>query len=254
MRKKMMLGMTFVLAAGLLFTACGKTETPPAGNETPEETGSHTEIKGEIRQFGEISLEIIDPDSLQDDDLIEWYDASYQEQLSPGEGSRVLSHTVSHVDGYKYVLIWAGEMPTAGYSLNITDAKMDNDILVVYAALTSPKPDEAAAQVLTYPHILFRLPDEEAAMVRVDLDMGSVAVVPPDSNPAEAKPVQGVFVGLADANSVEIIIDGVPGTFFLSDALKARLEKTEIPEGTKVEIRFNTETGMQILQELKPIQ
>ncbi|MDX9871529.1 MAG: protease complex subunit PrcB family protein [Clostridia bacterium] len=243
MRKKMIVGLAFFLAVCLLFAACGKKEAP-AGNETGSQTGNNTEIQVETRKFGNITLGIIDPAKLSDSDLLSWYEASYKEQFS---------HTVSHIDGYKYVLISAGEVPTAGYSITLLDAKIDNDILVVYAALVSPKAGEQVAQALTYPHILFRLPDKEAATVRVDLDMGSIAVTPPDSQPAEAKPLTGVFVGLADANSVEIIIGGTPATFFLSESLKAELEKKEIAEGTKVEIKFNTETGMQILQEIKPI-
>ena len=44
-----------------------------------------------------------------------------------------------------------GEMPTAGYSVTIEDVRYDREMVDVFVSLTNQGPDEAVAQVITYP-------------------------------------------------------------------------------------------------------
>lgn len=282
----------------------------------------------DTQKIGDIEIQIIDPASLKDKELQKWYEDSYRDKFS---------HSVSYVDGYKYVLICAGEMPTAGYTVNITDAVRENGTIVFYAKLISPDAKQMTAQVLTYPHILFRINEKEEITIRAELDMGGVTWIKP-ANPEEFADLQGIFIGLADnnfieikldknidlpgdtqpvvfkltdavkgyfdkdsaeykgindndpvrfdctktadgqweiskieklsngikegsvsgeyvgqidSNSVEIKINGIPGTFRLNDTLKDYFEKNEIKTGTKVLIKYKLEAGMQILTEIK---
>jgi len=277
-----------------------------------------------------VEIQIVDPASLKDNELKKWYEDSYKERFT---------HSVSYIDGYKYVLICAGEMPTDGYNVGITDANKENGTMVFYAKLISPKPEQKTAQVLTYPHVLFRISEKEELTVRAELDMGGFTGtektvsdkfvdlqgvyigladnnfieikldknidLPGDTQPVvfkltdsimgsfikgsaeyqdfkendsvrfdciktaegqweiikiekisgdkKADSITGEYVGQIDANSVEIIINGTPGTFRLDDSVKTFFETNEIEEGTNVAIRYKLEAGMQILTELKII-
>lgn len=308
MTKKLAVLLILVFAVSMSITACRQKSV-------------------DTQRIGDIEIQIIDPASLKDKELKKWYEDSYQEKFS---------HSVSYVDGYKYVLICAGEMPTAGYTVNLTDAVRENGTIVFYAKLISPDAKQMTAQVLTYPHILFRISEKEEITIRAELDMGGVTWIKPAS-PEEFADLQGVYIGLADnnfieikldknidlpgdtqpvifkltdsvksyfdkdsadykgfnendpvrfdcaktedgqweitkieklsvgnkgsitgeyvgqidANSVEIKINGLPGTFRLNDSLKEYFEKNEIKTGTKVLIKYELEAGMQILTEIK---
>jgi len=47
--------------------------------------------------------------------------------------------------------VMRGEMPTAGYSVTIEDVRYDGEMVDVFVSLTNPGPDDAVAQVITYP-------------------------------------------------------------------------------------------------------
>lgn len=300
----------FVLSASII-TACGQ--------KSPEN-----------KKIGDVEFQIIDPASLKDNELKSWYEDSYKERFT---------HSVSYIDGYKYVLICAGKMPTDGYNVSITDVKKENETIVFYAKLISPKPEQKTAQVLTYPHVLFRINEKEEITVRAELDMGGIIGnqgtisekyidlqgiyigladnnfieikldknidLPGDTQPVVFKltdsiigyfskdsteykdfkendsvrfdctknkegqweinkiekisdgskedSITGEYVGQIDGNSVEIKIEGTPGTFRLDDNLKAFFETNEIEEGTKVAVKYKQEAGMRILTEIKVI-
>jgi hypothetical protein len=57
-----------------------------------------------------------------------------------------------------YLLIAAGEKPTAGYSVGIVSISGSSDKLQVRYRVDGPSPSQAAAQVITYPSVLARIP------------------------------------------------------------------------------------------------
>lgn len=58
--------------------------------------------------------------------------------------------------GWRYILIAAGEKPTAGYGVEIIEVTGEEKVKVNYQ-LISPPPGQMSAQVLTYPYILARI-------------------------------------------------------------------------------------------------
>lgn len=60
-----------------------------------------------------------------------------------------------------YLVITAGEKPSAGYAIEVKEITSDGQRLQVIATLQEPRPGEAVAQVITYPMIVLSLPDEK---------------------------------------------------------------------------------------------
>ena len=153
--------------------------------------------KTTVKKLGEIEIEMLEPGSLKDKSLKQWYEDSYRVKFS---------HDVSHIDGYKYVLICAGEMPTGGYSIEITRALQENGELLFFAKLVRPEKSDKASEGISYPHALFRIKEKDEVLVRVELDMGGETG---DSSVSSYryKDIRGVYIGQADRNFIEILID-----------------------------------------------
>ena len=63
--------------------------------------------------------------------------------------------------GYKYILVSAGQKPTAGYSVDVKSVLGYHDSITINARLYSPAPEDMVATVLTYPSTLIRIPADE---------------------------------------------------------------------------------------------
>ncbi|MDD4238812.1 MAG: protease complex subunit PrcB family protein [Desulfotomaculaceae bacterium] len=70
--------------------------------------------------------------------------------LQPFTGSKTLGE-------WSYLLITAGEKPTAGYSVGIISISGSSDKLKVYYWVDGPEPGQVAAQANTYPYVLIRI-------------------------------------------------------------------------------------------------
>jgi hypothetical protein len=68
------------------------------------------------------------------------------------------------------VLATLGEMPTAGYWINITSINQVGDALFIYGQANRPGTDEMAGQVLTYPYCAVVIPRTGATTVRDEID------------------------------------------------------------------------------------
>lgn len=68
------------------------------------------------------------------------------------------------------VLATLGEMPTAGYWINITNITQEGDVLQVYGQANRPGADEMAGQVLTYPYCAVVIPRTGATGVRDQIE------------------------------------------------------------------------------------
>lgn len=86
----------------------------------------------------------------EDPELIQWYEGYMQE-----EGI----HRLDKGD-YTYILVSAGEKPTGGYILEVTEVSAGDDIIDVDAKLTSPPKDGFVITVITYPSALIRIPQD----------------------------------------------------------------------------------------------
>lgn len=58
-------------------------------------------------------------------------------------------------------LVTLSPQPTGGHRLELEDAVLDGDQLVVYVRHIAPSPGAIVTQAFTYPHLLFRLTDRD---------------------------------------------------------------------------------------------
>ncbi|MHB8986513.1 MAG: stalk domain-containing protein [Eubacteriales bacterium] len=72
---------------------------------------------------------------------------------------------------WSYILISAGEKPSAGYNVEITGIMDDGrGKLTVRYRVAGPRPGQMAAQVIICPHVLARIPASSAAVEFVDVE------------------------------------------------------------------------------------
>jgi len=177
----------------------------------------------QAKMVGDVEVEVLDPAGLKNQELRKWYEENYRVRFS---------HSVSFTDGYKYVLVCAGEMPSAGYEVELANARRENGMALFYARLIPPRGGVKTGQAVSYPHLLFRVKEKGELTVRVELDMGG-AEINRVEYPERLSGINGVYVGLADNNFVEISVDKNAGfpqnsktvVFKLSDEAKKMLEQ-----------------------------
>ncbi len=233
MQRKFVCLLIAALCLILLLSACNKNKT-------------------DSDKYEQVQYEVINPETLKDKAISQWYEDSYW---------RNAAHSVNHIDGYEYVLIGAGEVPTGGYSVSITKAQKEDETIVFYANLMPPAQGAPVTQAITYPHILVRFPTKEAITVKAELDMSRMPkngdeVKPTDEvnqnkTPEEQKTqeITGKYVGQIDANSVEITIDGKPQAFRISQQVKEYIEKENIDTGRSVTIKYRqSSSGQEIIE------
>lgn len=68
------------------------------------------------------------------------------------------------------ILATLGEMPTAGYWINVTNITQEGDVLRVYGQANRPGGDEMAGQVLTYPYCAVVIPRTGATTLRDQIE------------------------------------------------------------------------------------
>jgi len=66
-------------------------------------------------------------------------------------------------NGKTYIVISAGQRPTGGYQLTVTDARKQTDgSWLIRTAEKKPAPGHMVTQVLTYPSVVIALPEANA--------------------------------------------------------------------------------------------
>lgn len=68
------------------------------------------------------------------------------------------------------ILATLGEMPSAGYWINVTSVTQIGDALHVYGQANRPGPEEMTGQLLTYPYCAVIVPRTTATLVRDQID------------------------------------------------------------------------------------
>ncbi|QIN84758.1 protease complex subunit PrcB family protein [Rubrobacter tropicus] len=53
-----------------------------------------------------------------------------------------------------YIVVYSGERPTGGYSVNVAGARIEGDRVTVRVSLKGPPSDAIVTQVLTYPYVI----------------------------------------------------------------------------------------------------
>jgi len=243
------LGIGICLLGGLVLGAAGCVNVAAAGSSPPASEIVYETIKIPSSEF----------DQLMSGDVGRWYDKSYR-----------LNGLHSYVqDSFRYFLVSAGEKPTTGYTIENLRILGNDKEIEVKASLHTPHPGEIVAQVISYPHVLVRIPKDNRNLVFNGIEGNKANAEPTGSaldkdksggNPGTAiKPEAGSgtpgaagsavrtdsgrFVGQIDANSVEIRVSGVPNAiapsaFQLSEKLKVELPKYGLKKDEEVMYQY----------------
>lgn len=199
-------------------------------------TACSTEKKSAI--MGDIDFEVIGTDALTDSSLEEWYNENNNK-----EG--IFSFDFKN---HKYILVGAGEKPTGGYSVEITSVVGKEDSILVNAKVNAPKADEIVTQALTYPSTLIKISKDSRKVV-----LGEFINTISEDNSKDESQIDtfegtGTFVGLADSNSCEIIVDDEATPFRLSEEVKEIAAKIEMNQKVKFSYYLNEYEQMVIIE------
>lgn len=229
-----------VLVAGL-FVGCN--------NQNKQNDG---EIDGNNDiQIGKLNFEPINEEALVDDNLKSWFESNYKY-----EGISTIKH-----DDDVYVLLGAGEQRTGGYSVEITSVEGKEHEIVVSGKLNSPKTGEMVIQAITYPNAIVRIHNDERSIVLGNFEKPTKQNLGNDNLPLEVIEGTGIYVGQADSNVIEIIVDGKPQGYTLSEKIRdyfninsnsyKGLNKDDVVHFTYQE---NISTGQMIIYDIYKIE
>ena len=191
---------SLLMVTALLFalTGCGTAPVepdPPDSLEPPDEPANE-QISFEyevIEGVGELPRDI----------------QSVIPLLKEQRGYYVFSSPEYDTDENIYIVVFAGEKPTGGYDLKIESLQMENDTLQVVVEETEPESSDHVIQVLTYPMSIAVVSQEFDRYQVVNTANDSIKPISPDAIP-EIIEGEGVYQGLQDSNSLEVLVDGQP--------------------------------------------
>lgn len=158
-------------------------------------------------QLGELDFESIDESSLKEDTLKNWFEINYK-----NNGISTIKHNEN-----VYILIGAGEQNTGGYSVEVTSVVGKQNEIIVSGRLNSPKESEMVIQALTYPNAIVKIPKDDRIIM-----LGSFEYPDKDGKHLSSGVMEGdgIYVGQADSNFIEIIVEGHPQEFMISEDIK----------------------------------
>jgi len=193
--------------------------------------------------IGDIDFELIDSDTLTDNSLKEWYD----------ENNNKKGLSFLDFKEHKYILVGAGEKPTGGYSVEVISVVGKEDSIIVNAKVNAPKADEMVTEAITYPSILLRVSKDSRNVVLGEFTDAIVEESSKEESPFETIEETGIFVGLADSNSCEILVDDEATPFRLSEEIKEMVSEIEMNQKVKFSYYIN-EYEQMIIVEIEKIE
>ena len=181
-------------------------------------------------QLGNIEYEIVDVNSdefkdlYSDSEFEDWYEAGYKEE----------GVTSFDVDDNRYILLSAGEKSTGGYLIDNIVLTGTEDSVEVTAELHAPAEGSPVIQSVTYPNLMVRTALDERQLAFEDFEVVIQEAVDQELTDT------GSYVGLIDANSVEIKISGVP------DEQAAKAFQLDAAIAENFEENFNLQSGDEV--------
>lgn len=139
--KKIML---YVILGGLLVSGCG------GGNVSKKPVNP------------EMNYEVVDTTTdefKQNRELNKWYLENYQ-----AKGKYKINS-----QGRTYILISAGQRSTGGYKMEIVDIKANESFITIVTKVTEPQPDQVTTMVITYPHVLIAISEDNRNIIWEDI-------------------------------------------------------------------------------------
>lgn len=230
MRKIAALLMAVVLTLILAGCSPGPDPEPPESPETPDEP---------------VSLEYQD---VEDMDTL------------PQEVQRIIPFLKEHRGYYVFgpseyetgedtmIVVFAGEKPTGGYDLIIDTVEVENNTLQIVVEEVEPDPSDHVIQVLTYPTAAVLVSQEFNQYEVVNTENVSFEPISPDVIP-EIKEGKGVYQGLQDSNSAEILVEDQPMALRFSEHFSAFDELLNFGDNV-VFTYYENEHGQNILVDI----
>lgn len=162
----------------------------------------------------------------------------------------------SEEKGYYYLAVFAGEKPTAGYSIRITKVLDSEGVTKVMVEETVPGKDVMVAQVLTYPMDIVKLTGiTDNVKLEFDTKEGTVDEANKDSQTSElieTQIVEAEYVGQIDNNSIEVKIEDGAVALRLTETSKERLAELKPKTGDIVRFEvFRNEHGQETVLTLE---
>jgi hypothetical protein len=167
-------------------------------------------------------------DDLKDPGLVDWLNQHYKEA-----GQYQLFN--DELGDVTYLLMSYGEVPTAGYSVELDEVVVEGNQQIFKVRLIEPPTDSMVAQVISYPTILFKIITQEGIDVVGYREISREVEPTVQSEIMMYEGVRGVYVGQIDGNFIEIDLDDTfkfkeledkmhdPMSFMLSDQAKDML-------------------------------
>lgn len=120
-------------------------------------------------------------------------------------------------DGSFTIFITSGEKPTGGFSVDVKYIEDNEGKTNILVDEKSPAPGDMVTQAITYPFVIVK-----AAGItnnfNIENTKGEKFSLLQNSKNAVVENVKGTFVGAIDNNFVEIIVDGQPQSFMITEA------------------------------------
>ena len=208
-------------------------------------SGKTQEIDKEKAATGTLKYKVVNTSNTANlpDELAEWYLGNYQDK-----GLHSLN-----LEGSTYLLVSTGEKPTEGYGIDQLTLTGTETQIEVSGTLRVPGQNEMVGQVITYPNILVKIPEDSRQFKLIELK---------DTSPAanSAQKDTGTYVGQIDSNSIEIKISGVPEpkaarAFQLADMVKDNFDRFGLETGDQVLFSFfKNDNGQLVLTSIEKIQ
>lgn len=247
--------------SGTVITTPDKAQEVDTINDTDEEKDdSAVVVKDETNQtpvqgitVNQIDFEVMDPTTLSEQMIADI------EALKVQKGYEFWQQE----DGSFIILISSGEKNTGGYAIEVKSIEDNEGMTVISVVETEPEGD-MNAQVISYPYVVVKasgitdrfsvLDQNRNEFSRLSLD----ATVPAGSeegglndtvlrvDPEYLKPVVGIYQGLMDNHTIEVLIGEVATSYTADDM--AEIVKG-IEKGDKVEITTTVSPSDQILVE-----
>ncbi|MGE5630509.1 MAG: protease complex subunit PrcB family protein [Caulobacteraceae bacterium] len=119
-------------------------------------------------------------------------------------------------NGSFIIFIASGEKPTGGYKIDVKSIEDNEGITNILVEEEAPAPGTAVTEVITYPYVIVK-----AAGItdnfNIENTKGERFSSLKASSASAAYDVTGIYVGAIDSNFVEILVNGKPESFMITE-------------------------------------
>lgn len=166
--------------------------------------------------------ELVKPSEIRADEIKQWYNDLYKNQYI---------ESIKIDENQHYLLICAGEVSFEGAGIVLAKVEEEKEEIKVYCKLVIPEERKISGE-MTYPKLLMKLKFTGEKAITGILDTEDYEKISIQEQPLYSE-VKGVFVGMIDANSIEINVinsNNFPGkqetgAYRLSDEVKGVFQK-----------------------------